>query len=100
MLELDLKQAERTFRQHLGDLAFWAGCFAVVTGNRLVGIFSTYEIAADVRLSMHNPDLAVICRIEGQATVVTPMVAREDVVRLPAGAYPVYLSPTVQRYVA
>ncbi len=100
MVEVELEQAEATYQQHLGDLAPWAGCFAVVTGRRLVGIFSTYAVADDARRSLHDPESAVIRQIDREPPELSAPVLTDGISCLRIGGYPVYHMPVGLRYAA
>jgi hypothetical protein len=97
MLDIDLERAEQTIRQHVGDLAPWDGCFALVAGARLVGLFSSYTVAADARRAMYDPDAGLICRIDARLPPVL-VIGGETVFPKFAG-YPVY-QPTMGKLYA
>lgn len=57
-------QADATYQKHLTSLQGWVGWFALVRGDRLGGIFPTYEAAAAAWMDMYGPVPALIRRIE------------------------------------
>ena len=65
--------AEQTYERHLPSLRQWAGWFVLIRGDRLGGVFRTYEAAATAWMSMYGPVPALIRRIDvaGQSVVTT-----------------------------
>ncbi len=64
-------QAEMTYQRHLADLQDWVGWFALIRGEKLGGIFPTYETAATAWMGLYGPVPALIRRIERNSSVAT-----------------------------
>ena len=64
-------QSEATYRRYLPSLQAWAGWFALVSGERLGGVFPDYAAAATAWMAMYGPVPALIRRIEPESSAAS-----------------------------